>query len=63
MGIDTGPTGAGGSDETEIEVTPEMIEAGIDALMGRYLDLTAPELDLYPEIVGTVYRAMAAARP
>lgn len=42
----------------EIEITPEMIEAGVDALASRYLDL----LDSYgyPEIVRTVFEAMVA---
>lgn len=46
----------------ETEVTPEMIAAGLDALTSRYQDLVAPEVDAYPEIVRTVYRAMTAVR-
>jgi hypothetical protein len=45
-----------------IEVTPAMIAAGMDALTSRYQDLVWPELDLYPEILCTVYRAMVASR-
>ena len=51
-----------GAPEAEIDVTPPMIEAGLGALMGCYQDLVWPELDAYPGIVETVYRAMAGAR-
>ena len=47
---------------TEIEITPAMTEAGLDALKSRYQDLVCPEVDAYPEIVKTVYLAMAEAR-
>lgn len=42
----------------EVEITPEMIEAGVEALASRYFDL----LDSYgyPEIARTVFEAMAA---
>ena len=44
----------------EIEVTPEMIEAGTDAILSRYLALThAEEIG---EIVKTVFLAMEANR-
>ena len=48
-----------GAPKAEIEITPRMIEAGVEALAGRYFDL----LDSYGyhEIVKTVFEAMAAA--
>ena len=45
----------------EIEVTPEMIEAGIDALASHYLNLSEG-LAGFPEIVRTVFSAMVEAR-
>lgn len=52
-----------GAPEAEVEVTSTMLDAGVTALKRRYFDLCTPELDFYPEIVRTVYLAMAAARP
>ena len=43
----------------EIEVTPEMIEAGIDELTAHYPLDDASE---FPEIVRTVYAAMEGVR-
>lgn len=48
--------------EPEIKIAPAMIEAGLHALKSRYQDLVAPELDLYPEILCAVYRAMEKSR-
>jgi hypothetical protein len=45
----------------EVEITPEMIEAGADELAGHYLALV--DASGYPEIARTVYEAMAAVRP
>ena len=49
----------------EIEMTPEMIEAGVKALrlwLGEEMRLTVPDLD--PDVVQDVFRAMlSAARP
>jgi hypothetical protein len=43
----------------EIEVTEEMIEAGVDALNGHYLDLISPHHgDLPATVVCDVFRAM-----
>ena len=53
---------SGTESKKEIEITPEMIEAGMAALTARYQDLIAPELDLYPAILCAVYRAMKAAQ-
>jgi hypothetical protein len=50
------------SETEEAIITPEMMAAGADALATRYLDLSMPELDLYPEIACKVYRAMVAVR-
>ncbi len=52
---------AGAPAETEIEVTPAMIEAGVDALSSRYLDLEGG-LALFPEIVRSVYLRMQESR-
>jgi hypothetical protein len=46
----------------EIEITSDMIAAGVDTLMGNYLDVIAgPEK--YPEIARIVFEAMMAAQP
>lgn len=45
---------------TEIEITPEMIEAGMTAVDGRDF---ADGLISHDEAVCLVYRAMEAARP
>ena len=42
----------------EIEITLEMIEAGVDALASRYFDLV--DSYGYPEIVRTVFESMMA---
>jgi hypothetical protein len=47
-------------EELEIEVTSEMIEAGVDELKGNYLDLIS-DPDTFAEITAAVYRAMAQA--
>jgi hypothetical protein len=46
-----------GAPEQEIEVTPEMIEAGVDELKGEYCNLS-PGGDLYPQIVRSVFARM-----
>ena len=43
------------TNEDEIEITPAMIDAGIDALCSFHFD------DPYNKVVNAVYRAMAAA--
>lgn len=45
----------------EIEITPEMIEAGADAIMGFPLDDLAAEIDERKVAVTAVFRAMVAA--
>jgi len=45
----------------EIEITPEMIEAGERALNIRFFDLCAGIQ--YPQIAKTVFEAMLEARP
>lgn len=45
----------------EIEITPEMVEAGVEALSSRYLDLEGG-IDLFSEIVRTVYARMEQVR-
>ena len=37
------PKGIANATVSETEPTPEMIEAGVDAVMSRYLDLENPE--------------------
>lgn len=44
----------------EIKVTPEMIEAGVDALMRA--SMNDEDLTEFPEIVRSVFLAMMAAR-
>lgn len=51
-----------GAPETETEITPEMIAAGVAALTSWYQELVWPVVDAYPEIVRIVYRAMEASR-
>jgi hypothetical protein len=48
----------------EIEVTPEMIEAGVDEITGYYLSLDGgdPTGSIYPEIVGRIFARMEEAR-
>lgn len=50
----------GAPEDSEIEVTPEMIEAGVRALSELYLSLQ--ESQEYPEIVRIVFEAMMACR-
>lgn len=45
----------------EIEITPEMVEAGVEGLSSRYLDLEGG-VDLFSEIVRTVYARMEQVR-
>ena len=50
--------------EDEIVVTPEMVEAGIDALKGHYLDLISPPHgDLFSIMISDVFRAMMILAP
>lgn len=51
------PSGAGRSGDDEIEVTPEMIEAGTEVLLGW-----DPEYDPAERCVSAIYRAMIASR-
>ena len=44
--------------DTEIEITPEMIEAGVEELYCH--DITEPRKDEMCEAVANVYRVMAA---
>ncbi len=46
----------------EIEVTPAMIEAGVNSLKSHYHELRSSLEDVYPKIVETLYRSMAAVR-
>jgi hypothetical protein len=46
-----------GAPENEVEVTPEMIEAGVRAFLGRSLDLEHED-----DIVADIYRAMERVR-
>jgi len=49
--------------DEEIEVTPEMIEAGADMLMVRWLELTRPSSQgLFSEVSADLYRAMHRVR-
>jgi hypothetical protein len=53
---------AAGAPVNEIEITPEMIEAGVDELKGEYFNLS-PGGDLFPQIVRSVFvRMMEASR-
>lgn len=52
--IKTAPSGAGGSDETEIEITPEMIEAGVGPLLSFRVDR-----DDEKRTVREIFRVMA----
>lgn len=49
----------------EIEITPAMIEAGVDELMGHDIymssDLTGPSMDNWREAVRDCFLAMARA--
>jgi hypothetical protein len=54
----TADAGEAGAPEAEIEITPLMIEAGVEALAGRYFDLV--DSYGYPEIAKIVFEAMAA---
>ena len=56
--VSTANAGEVGAPENEIEITPQMIEAGVEALAGRYFDLV--DSYGYPEIAKTVFEAMVA---
>jgi hypothetical protein len=49
--------------EPNIEITPEMIEAGADLIWRHFGDVVAYGGGLVPELASEVYRAMARARP
>ena len=51
---------SGAPKDDEIEVTPEMIEAGVKVMSENYLALT--DGDEFPEIAKTVYKAMEVCR-
>ncbi len=46
----------------EIEVTPEMIEAGVNLLGESYLEIRRPSETTYSTLVVEIYRRMEAAR-
>jgi hypothetical protein len=53
---------AAGAPAIEIEITPEMIDEGVDELKGEYFNLF-PGGDLYPQIVRNVFvRMMEVSR-
>lgn len=54
--------GTGRRDTDEIEITPEMIEAGADAVLRRIGGLTDPSW-CPRELAESVYRAMEASSP
>jgi hypothetical protein len=57
------PTGSGPENPKEIEITPEMIQAGLAAIGGfELLDAWDGYLDR-AELVRTIYRHMAKVRP
>ena len=48
-----------GAPETDIEVTPAMIEAGADVLRENWIDLREPDgAHVYSRVVAEVYRGM-----
>jgi hypothetical protein len=48
---------------TEIEVTPEMIEAGRDVISSVWMDFTGPKGELlWDSVLSRVYLAMRAVR-
>ena len=49
----------GNGESDEVEITPRMMQAGVDAYWALCLDL---ESETYERIVGDVYRAMTRAR-
>jgi hypothetical protein len=54
---------AAGAPEAEIEVTPEMIAAGKDAISRRWIDFVGPTgFLLWDEVMTDVFLAMSAAR-
>jgi hypothetical protein len=53
----SGPPETAGAPVDKIEITSEMIEAGVDELKGEYLNLS-PGGDLYPQIVRNVFARM-----
>lgn len=53
-------TGAPEQDQSEIEITPEMMEAGAQAMAENFLALC--DGDEFPETARTVYEAMEACR-
>lgn len=47
----------------EIEVTPEMIDAGRECISRRWIDFTGPlGFRLWDEVLSETFRAMSAAR-
>jgi hypothetical protein len=48
---------------TEIEVTPEMIDAGVDCLFDMTRELLGPSPDELRAALAAAYRAMAALSP
>ena len=48
----------------DIEITQEMIEAGVEVLECRLMELDRPSSEqLYAEVVADLYRAMRLAQP
>ena len=48
--------------DDEIEVTPEMIRAGVDAYAANYLSLALGDLEVDQRMVCDVFRAMLRSR-
>jgi hypothetical protein len=51
------------AETTEIEVTPEMIEVGIDTLVRETMELIGPREDEFRRAMAAAFRAMYALRP
>lgn len=49
-----------GDKSEEIEVTPEIIQAGADVLWSRFSDVLSPPSETALDVAVEVYRAMAA---
>jgi hypothetical protein len=61
-GVDS--IGAGASEhQIEIEITPEMIEAGMEEYGGRWLGLRDADDDVAREMLRSAYAAMYRLRP
>lgn len=56
-------SGEGGAPETEIQVTPEMVDAGADLIGRHFYDITDRESGLVRGLAVEVYLAMARVNP